>query len=318
MTATLDPPTKPPATPPTVVPAAGGAPSPVPSGWQHTEIPAVRITGAALTVLGLVVLSFVLHLLLVTQVRYERTQQIAHADFRTDLARGVAPVGQTDIDGALLDPGRPVAVLRIPALGTQDVVLEGTTSAVLENGLGHRRDTCLPGQAGVSVVMGRRAAYGGPFSGINLLRPGDAVIAITGQGRHDYRIRGVRRPGDPVPPALADGAGRLTLVTADGPPYLPTNVLYVDADLMSAVQPMPSRRFGAQSLPSAEKAMATDTGAWTAVVLWGQALLLGACAVSWAVARWGRWQAWVVGVPLLAALGTTVADHVARVLPNLY
>ncbi|MGW4464665.1 sortase [Micromonospora sp. NPDC004704] len=308
-----------PATPPTTPVVT--APPPVavpPRPARGAEIPGVRITGVVLTLLGVLLLGFVVHLTLISEIRYDRAQQVAYADFRKDLAEAVAPVGQSGFDNQLLRLGAPVAVLRIPALGTQQVVFEGTTSGVLADGPGHRRDTPLPGQAGTSMITGRRAAYGGPFKGLPLLRPGDQVMVVTGQGEHEYRVTGVRHRGDPQPPRLGTGAGRLTLATAAGRPYLPSDVVYVDAELVSEAHPAPKRRIGTQSLTAAEKTMAGDSGAWTALLLWGQALLIAAYAVSWAWARWGGWQAWVVGAPLLSALGLAVADQVARILPNLY
>lgn len=308
----------PPAPPPSAAPAGALPPVAPPRPAPAAEIPAVRITGMVLTLFGVLLLGFVVHLTLISQLRYERAQQVAYADFRKDLAEGVAPVGQTDLKGKLLRPGASVAVLRIPALGTQQMVFEGTMGGVLENGPGHRRDTPLPGQPGTSVIMGRSATYGGPFAGVPLLIPGDEIIAITGQGEHRYRVAGVRLPGDPLPPRLGANAGRLTLVTADGRPYLPANVLYVDADLVSEVQLAPARKLGSQSLGAAEKPMAPDLSAWVPLVLWGQALLIAAYAVSWAWGRWGGWQAWVAGAPLLIVVGLAVADQVARILPNLY
>ena len=52
-------------------------------------------------------------------------------------------------------------------------------------------------------------------------------------------------------------------------------------------------------------------------MLWGQALVAAAVAVTWAWARWGRWHGWVVGVPLLGALGVAVANQAVCLLPNL-
>ncbi|MEV4626551.1 class E sortase [Micromonospora sp. NPDC049523] len=327
MTVSATPPTAPPAgdrpagpvTPPTPPDVTATPPAVVPPRpARGAEIPAVRITGVVLTLLGVLLLGFVVHLTLISEIRYDRSQQVAYADFRKDLAEAVAPVGQSGFDNQILRLGAPVAVLRIPALGTQQVVFEGTTAGVLADGPGHRRDTPLPGQAGTSMIMGRRAAYGGPFKGLPLLRAGDQVMVVTGQGEHEYRVIGVRHGGEPQPPRLASGAGRLVLATAAGRPYLPTDVVYVDADLVSEAQPAPKRRIGPGSLTRAEKTMAGDPTAWTALLLWGQALLIAAYAVSWAWARWGGWQAWVVGAPLLSALGLAVADQVARVLPNLY
>jgi len=33
--------------------------------------------------------------------------------------------------------------------------------------------------------------------------------------------------------------------------------------------------------------------------------------------RWGRWQTWLAGGPVLLALALTTSDQVARLLPNL-
>lgn len=277
----------------------------------------LRFAGTSLTLLGVVLLSFVLHVTAIGQMRHARAQQTMFADFRVDLAEATAPVGQAGSDNKPLALGRPVGVLDIPALGISEVVVEGTTSGALRDGPGHRRDTVLPGQRGSSVVMGRRAAFGGPFADLPRLRAGDAIRVVTGQGESQYQVRGVRRPGDPTPPPLDPDAGRLTLVTADGRPFMPADVVYVDADLRSAPQQAPSKLFGSAQLPEAEKAMAAEGGAWVPVVLWGQLLLIGAAAVTWATVRWGRRQAWVAGVPVLTVLGATVADQVLRLLPNL-
>ncbi len=313
-------------------PQPGDRPS---GGPQPAALPARRpnlallLPGAALSTLALLALGLVVHLAVLSQVQYARTQQTAFADFRGELARGTAPVGQyrtefTDsgeVRGeSLVAPGSPVAVLRIPEIGLNAVVLEGTDGDTLRAGPGHRRDTVLPGQSGTSVIMGRRAAYGAPFRDLDLLLPGSEIRATTGQGQqeHVYRVIGVRRPGDPLPapPATAD-VGRLTLVTALGTEFMPTDILRVDADLVSPPQPAPARRFGVASLRPAEQAMATDSDAWTPVMLWGQALLLATLALTWLGSRWGRWQTWLVAAPVLASLGLAALDQVARLLPNL-
>ncbi|WP_213450680.1 sortase [Rhizomonospora bruguierae] len=285
---------------------------------------ALVLPGAAVTILAVLILALVAHLTVISQLQYQRTQQVAYADFRAELARGTAPVGQTRVDFAtgrekLVDPGTAVAVLDVPAIGLHAVVFEGTSGDVLRSGPGHRRDTVLPGQAGASVVMGRRAAYGAPFRDLDLLLPGDLIFVTTGQSdeRHQYRVIGPRRPGDPVPQPPAANAGRLTLITALGPAFMPEDSLRVDADLVSPVRPAPRRVFGAASLPAAEQVMGTDPGAWTPLMLWGQALLLAALGLTYFRLRWGRWQTWLVGVPVLGALALAAADQAAGLLPNL-
>jgi LPXTG-site transpeptidase (sortase) family protein len=279
--------------------------------------PGYQILGTAITLLGVLLIGFVADLAVVGSLRHARDQRTAYARLRSDLANATAPVGQLGNGGALLKLGTPVALMDIPQLGVREVVLEGTTSGVLRSGPGHRRDSPLPGQPGTAQIFGRRAAFGGPFNDLPRLAVGDMFTVTTGQGAFVYRVADLRLAGDPEPPALAAGAGRLTLVTAAGRRYLPAGTLRVDADLVTTPQPPGTRRFGADRLPAAENAMGTEPAAWVAVVLWGEALLLAALALTWARSRWGRWQSWVAAVPVLGFLGVAVAGEVARLLPNL-
>lgn len=277
----------------------------------------VYLPGTALSLLAVLLLGLVLQLSLLSGLRHARDQQIALADFRVTLADARAPTGQLDLEGRLHPAGTPVAVLEIPALGITEVVFSGTSANLLMSGPGHRRDSVLPGQAGVSVIMGRRAAYGGPFRYLDRLSSGDQVIVRTGQGEHGYRVLGVRHAGDLIPPPPATGAGRLVLVTAAGQPFMPQDVLRVDLDQITPVQPGSARPLTRNALPPAELELAAEPEAWVPLVLWGQLLFITSFALVWSRARWGRAQAWVVGVPVLAAVGIAVADQIGRLLPNL-
>lgn len=280
---------------------------------------ATQVAGTALLIFSTVLLGFAVYIGLISDLRYDRAQHTAYANFRTELAQAVAPTGPT-VPGSphtLLPLGAPVAVLGIPAIGVHDVVFEGTTGGVLRNGPGHLRDTVLPGQAGVSELLGRAAAFGGPFGRLGQLDPGDSITVTTGQGVARFSVIDIRRAGDPEPPLVPAGKGRLELATADGPPYLPSGVLRVDADLVSPTQPTAAPAFTGQDLPAAEVALGTDPSAWYGLVLWGQALLVAAAVLTWARTRWGRWQVWVVAVPVLAFFGFAVADQASELLINL-
>jgi sortase A len=292
---------------------------PAPAPVRRPPSTVRQVAGTAMLILSATLLGFVGYVGLVSQLHFDRAQHAAYADFRTQLAQATAPAGprRPDDPNTLLDPGTSVAVLDIPEIGQREVVFEGTTGAILRDGPGHLRSTVLPGQAGVSEIMGRAAAYGGPFGRLSQLRPGDTFTVTTGQGVADYRVLDLRRGGDPQPAPVASGAGRLILATADGTPFLPSGVLRVDADLVSPAQPTPSSGLYPVALSPAEQAMATDPSAWYPLVLWGQALLLAAGLITWARTRWGRWQVWIVAVPVLGFLGLAVADQVTSLLLNL-
>lgn len=306
-------------------PGAVGAPGPSTSqpGTEaaarkfriRAGLPRLVLSTAAIT-LGITLLGFAAWFMAGSQLYYDRVQHENYASFRSELEQATAPTGPTDPADPkkLLAPGSPVAVLKIPQIGLSAVVLEGTTSEVLEGGLGHLRDTQLPGQVGVSEILGRRAAYGGPFARLSTITPGATFTVITGQGVSRYKVLDVRRAGQLEPP-FAAGQGRLILATADGPPFAPTGVLRVDAQLISKPQAAPA--MVVTSIAPSEDALGTEPVAWVSLVLWGQGLVLAAVVLSWMNARWSRWQTWIVAVPVLGFLGMVVADQVARLLPNM-
>ncbi|MGW5353817.1 sortase [Streptomyces sp. NPDC004031] len=272
------------------------------------------IPGAALTLLAALLLGFAAHLTVLGHVEHAHAQQAGFDRLRGELANGTAPVGPRDVNGKPLAAGSPVAVLHIPSIGLREVVFQGTTSGVLTKGPGHLRNTPMPGQPGTSTVLGRQWGYGSPFHHLDELRPGDRITVTTGQGQQQYRVTGVRRAGDPAPVVLHTGQGRLTLVTSTGGLYTPHGVLRVDADLVSDVQPGPAA--GGQ-IPTAERPLEGDPSAWLPVMLWLQALLVAVVAVTWAFRRWGRWQTWIAGVPVLAAIVVALSGAATELLPNL-
>jgi sortase A len=271
--------------------------------------------GTAMTILGALIFGFLADATVVGRLRHDRDRQTAYATLRYNLANGTTPTGALDVDGKPVAEGTPVALLEIGSIGLREVVRYGTTPSDLMSGPGLRRDTVLPGQAGSSVIMGRRALYGGPFQYINQLQAGSQFTVTTAQGPSVFKVVDVRRPGDPIPPEFQSAPARLVLVTTFGNPYLPKDLLRVDAVLVDDKNVLPA---GSVARPQpGDEAESTDRSAWVPLVLWGQGLFLTAAAVTWLRQRWGGRQAWLVGSPVLLALGLAVADTAARLLPNV-
>ena len=258
-----------------------------------------------LALLGLLLLGFGAYLILLSPVQQSRTQENLYDELAGQLGLATAPV-----DGVIV-PGAPVAILEIPRLGLRQVVVEGTTSGALMNGPGHRRDTPLPGQAGVSVILGRSGLYGAPFRDLTALRAGDEIVVITGQARSTYAVSGVRTSLDPIPPPTGAVAS-LTLSTAS-PPLAPTQSLLLTAELTSPVQP---GRPDTGAIAVAEKGLAGDPSAALPLMLWSQVLLLVVAAASWGYLRWERWPTYVITTPVLLAVLWNVYENVAQLLPN--
>jgi sortase A len=279
--------------------------------------PRAQLARGVFVLIAVVSGALLLQLIILSGFQQRSAQQAKFDSFRAQLATGTAPVGAVNDDNKALRPGTAIAYLEIEAIGVRQVVLEGTTSGVLFDGPGHRRDSPFPGSVGTTVIMGRRATFGGPFSQIGDLEEGDPIRITTGAGEFDYEVIGVRRGGDEAPPALESGQGRLLLITADGRPYVPDGVLRVDAKLTSTALSAGTIPVTAKTLPPTEAIMASDTTTLWALALAMQALVLVTIAFVWAWHRWGRAKAWIVGFPLLLLVGLFVADQVARLLPNL-
>jgi sortase A len=274
----------------------------------------VAVTKAVLTLFSLLTLWLVLYAVVFSGLQEERAQHGLYAALRAQLAAETAPAGGP------IKAGKPVALLDAPAIGIHDaVVVEGTSSATLQKGPGHLANTVLPGQAGVSAILGKSVTFGGPFASIPKLHMGNPITLTTVQGVAQYVVTDVRRGGDPLPAPLSAGQGRLTLVAVVGPGWrsgwAPTGLVYVDANLQGSGQTAPPGR--PMQVPSAQQAMGSSSGALYSLALWLEATAIVAVAVTWVRSRWGGWQVWLAGAPLVLATVWIVTETSTRLLPNL-
>lgn len=276
-----------------------------------------RAIRTSLMIVAVLIFGFLANLTVLGQLQHLVLQQQLTNTFREELAQGTAPVSEGTVDGVLLDAGTPVALIDIPSIGVHEVVVEGTDSGTLRAGPGHRRDTVLPGQAGYSVIMGRAAAYGGPFSRLQELRPGQQFTVVTGQGSQKFSVIGLRYAGDPMPAPLGAGKGRLILETARGPAFVPSGVVRVDAALESETKPAGVRATTFATLPVVDRELSSDTETVWALVFALQFLLVVEFAAVWAYRRVGLRKTWTVFLPVITVAGLFVADQAVRLLPNL-
>ena len=139
-----------------------------------------------------------------------RQQKILYAQLRSEIAGFTAPTAEP------VSTGAPIALLDVPAANIHHlVVVEGTAAEQLQDGPGHLRSTSLPGQTGISVIMGRSLSYGGVFGDLDRLHPGDVITVTTGQGRYHYKVVGSHTQ-DGVTQVPDTTSAALTLVTSQG------------------------------------------------------------------------------------------------------
>ncbi|MBI4260669.1 MAG: sortase [Actinobacteria bacterium] len=97
------------------------------------------------------------------------------------------------IPPGLPGPGEPIALLSIPRIGLEAVVVEGVGQDHLALGPGHYPGTALPwDDEGRVAIAGHRTTHGRPFLRLDRLRPGDLIVVSTPGGTFRYRVRSAR------------------------------------------------------------------------------------------------------------------------------
>lgn len=115
----------------------------------------------------------------------------AQADLRARLEPriGTRTPAEAGRDRRVHVPGQGIAILRIPRIDLDVVVVEGTDAASLAKGPGHYPDTAYPWQDHGRVgIAGHRTTYGAPFWSLDRLRPGDRIVLATEYGTFTYRV----------------------------------------------------------------------------------------------------------------------------------
>ena len=217
--------------------------------------------------------------------------------------------------------GEAVAVIKIPKIGVEQAVVEGTGVGDLRKGPGHYRNTPLPGQPGNAAIAGHRTTYGAPFNRIDELAPGDAILVTTLQGNFKYLVS---EAPFPVSPRQNDvlfpkNDNRITLTTCH-PKYSAEKRLIVVAKLAPRVKPAAAPKVSKtpRKIASVDASTAGDTGAALPALMW--AALVGAAyfGMVWLSRRWVRRAALLIGVPIILALLFPFFEQLSRLLPANY
>jgi sortase A len=188
---------------------------------------ALRVIGRSFIGLGVIILLFLGYQMFGTNFITGREQKALASDlaskWEVDTPAHVKP-----------DLGGGVALIKIPKIGVDRVVVEGVEVEHLKKGPGHYPETAMPGQRGNMVVSGHRTTYGAPFYRLDELRVGDEIVVVDGVGSYQYRVTESKivRPTDLGVIAPSSDA-RLTLTTCH-PRFSARQRLIVVATLQGA------------------------------------------------------------------------------------
>lgn len=293
-------------TPPASQPTSTPPPTRTPSKDRRERRPlttAKAIAIGLMTVAGLIA-AFCGYLFIGSALQASRAQDVMYEDVREQLAQATVPVS------GVIAPGTPLGVLQVPKLGIDTVFVQGSASEWTMKGPGLRPDTVLPGQQGVSMIIGRRATYGAPFAHLDEMQTGDVIVVTTGQGRFEYVVDMVRTTDAPDT-KIESVPARLSLVTSD-PAITPTRSLFVSAQLDGKALPAST---GTVALPADAPGEGSKSHL-VSLLLWSQLLLVVTCAFAWAALKVPGRALWIGAVPVFIALLWVVFENLAVLLPN--
>jgi LPXTG-site transpeptidase (sortase) family protein len=116
----------------------------------------------------------------------------AQEDLRTGIERTWDPAARPPRPGdepAPVVPGGAYAIIQIPSVGIDFVVVQGTSVGDLKMGPGHYTETADPwDDTGRVGVAGHRTTYQAPFNDLGEIRVGDTITLLTEFGRYDYEV----------------------------------------------------------------------------------------------------------------------------------
>ena len=165
-------------------------PAPAPEPRKRPLTSAVLAAGT-MGLLGGLVLAFFGYLVVGSALQAERQQDVMYQRLRADLKAMTVPFAGAS------RRGRRSGVLTIPAIDLEQVVVAGSSAEQTRTGPGLKTDSVLPGQAGLSVLVGHRSTLGAAFADLDELAPGDVIEVTTGQGRFVYDVDLVRTSDAP-------------------------------------------------------------------------------------------------------------------------
>jgi sortase A len=212
----------------------------------------------------------------------------------------IAPASTKPTDGS------PVAVIAIPKIGLNQVVVQGIDEPQLELGPGHYPQTPLPGEAGDVAIAGHRTTWGHPFYHLDSLAKGDLIYLATSSGTFVYTVTDslIVDPTDVA--VIGPTLGPTLSLTTCNPRYSAAQRLVIKASLTSVLHDEvlhPAKvDEGASSTSGTSKSPRSGSKPASVLVsiLWGLAVAV-LCVGAWLISRRfrRRWLAYLIAAPFI-------------------
>jgi sortase A len=275
---------------------------------------AVDIIGRVLIGLGVVLLLFTAYQIWGTSIQEAHSQSqlrntLVHETDNEKIRKALTdaaalarlPTGPAVTAARTAAPpeGEPVGDIRIPVIGVNQVVVEGTNTPDLRKGPGHYIGTPLPGQGGNASIAGHRTTYGHPFYNLDAVKVGDPIVVTTLQGIfvYDTTRSWVVSPSDTS--VIRNVYANLITLTTCNPRFSASTRLVVQGKLVHSQlysNTIPVSKLHAD--PVSNDLAGNNSVALTDALLWGFLILVIGGAVLYLAHRFRpqRWPIWITGV----------------------
>jgi sortase A len=198
-------------------------------GWILRLIGKVFLTGAA------IMAAYILWLLWGTGIYYGRQQTDLRGDLRVKIDQAAATPA-TEEDPLPTLPGQAYAILHIPDIELNDVVVEGIGTEDLKKGPGHYPKSADPwDDEGRVAIAGHRTTYGAPFWDLDKVRTGDEIRLETEKGIFTYVVSRTRIVAPTATEVTIPTAHPTLILTTCNPRFSAAERLVVFADLVGPV-----------------------------------------------------------------------------------
>jgi len=254
-----------------------------------------------------------------TGISEAHSQQKLRTSLRQVLAQPAPPA---NLPFPAPPAGEAVAAIRIPKIGVDQAVVEGTGVSDLRKGPGHYRGSSLPGQHGNVAIAGHRTTYGAPFNRLDELDVNDTILVSGRSGQVRYAVTEKRIVSPRSSRVVNDfGDDRLTLTTCN-PKFSAAERLIVvahpvddpatSASLTPAAAPLaaaPDRRI------HRDLALSGNSGAWLPLLAWAAL----AIALRWGyrrlAQRWSQASAHALITPAFLVVLLALFETLNQLLP---
>jgi sortase A len=280
----------------------------------------VDILGRVLIAAGVLLLLFTAYQIWGTSIQESHAQnalrsqlqqetdnhQIRHALTEAAAPNGL-PTGPPVTAPRTADPseGQPIGDIRIPVIGIDQVVVEGTNTPDLRKGPGHYIGTPLPGQGGNASIAGHRTTYGHPFYNLDSVKVGDPIVVTTLQGIFVYDTIKTFIVSPDDTDVIKNLYADLVTLTTCNPRFSASNRLVVQGKLVHS-QLFSHSGLGAPAKvradPKSQNLAGNSSVSLAGALFWGFVIAVAVAAIFYAAYRFRR-QRWIIyGVGAAATL----------------